>query len=264
MAKVLILLSDNISASKWIDVSPFFGEFENMADLTLTFTGLTDETVAALQEGEEFVIEIKRKNSRAPRAEKVDPAPEITALGLSGRTHNALVNRAGITTKSALTALTYDDLENIRGLGAKGISEIISKLSSLGLALSLSAPGPEDEDEFDGDPDEPYTIAMSVNHKDEDAKEQLINVYCDAWSCAEGEAEREWNLVLDDHMKKKITRETVETFAKSMPMTDEQREELYSMGVTKEELDSMSMKRFSYRSNKMSVIDYEEVREDLE
>ena len=243
-----------------------------MADLTLTFTGLTDETVAALQEGEEFVIEIKRKSStttRAPRTEKVDPAPEITALGLSGRTHNALVNRAGITTKSALTALTYDDLENIRGLGAKGISEIISKLASLGLALSLSSPGPEDEDEdededFEGDPDEPYTIAMSVNHKDENAKDKLIEIYCDAWSCAEGEAEREWNLVLDDHMKKKITRETVETFAKSMPMTDEQREELYSMGVTKDELDSMSMKRFSYRSNKMSVIDYEEIREDLE
>lgn len=105
---------------------------------------------------------------------------------------------------------------------------------------------------------------MSVNHKDENAKDKLIEIYCDAWSCAEGEAEREWNLVLDDHMKKKITRETVETFAKSMPMTDEQREELYSMGVTKDELDSMSMKRFSYRSNKMSVIDYEEIREDLE
>lgn len=65
----------------------------------------------------------------------------LEILGLSARTYNALTKALGrnkrIQTVGELLKMNYDDLKNIRGLGSKGISEILVALHAIGLKFDF-------------------------------------------------------------------------------------------------------------------------------
>ncbi|HEU5114629.1 MAG TPA: DNA-directed RNA polymerase subunit alpha [Candidatus Paceibacterota bacterium] len=88
---------------------------------------------------EEPVVEAKEEKSEAPAGEKKELDTEflktrIETLGLSQRTTNALAN-ANIRTVGGLVRKKEEDVENIEGLGPKGIQEIKKALSEFGITL---------------------------------------------------------------------------------------------------------------------------------
>lgn len=89
---------------------------------------------------EEEVVEVKEEASAAPaKGEKKELDTEflktrIETLGLSQRTTNAL-DGANIRTVGGLVRKKEADIENIEGLGPKGIQEIKKALSEFGITL---------------------------------------------------------------------------------------------------------------------------------
>lgn len=64
----------------------------------------------------------------------------LEILGLSTRTYNALIRGLGnkrIQTVGDLLQMSYDDLKHARGLGSKGISEILVALHAIGLKFDF-------------------------------------------------------------------------------------------------------------------------------
>ena len=59
---------------------------------------------------------------------------KIEELGLSARVTNALT-RAGIRSVAGLARKSEDDLTEVEGMGAKGITEIKDALSKIGFSL---------------------------------------------------------------------------------------------------------------------------------
>jgi DNA-directed RNA polymerase subunit alpha len=88
----------------------------------LTIFGATPaEMEAAIERDDEVAV--------SPRDFNIDE------VNLSVRTTNALLNN-GIKKVSDLLALEPDQLKELKGLGAKALDEIVSKLEDLGLSLS--------------------------------------------------------------------------------------------------------------------------------
>lgn len=89
------------------------------------------------EDDEEYDI-LKKDLERAEREEKIEEEDflktKIEDLDLSVRTIKALTS-ASVKTVSGLTRKKEEDLENIEGLGEKGIQEIKRALSNFGLTL---------------------------------------------------------------------------------------------------------------------------------
>lgn len=88
---------------------------------------------------EEVVVEKSAPEGDEPEGEKKELDTEflktrIETLGLSQRTSNALAN-ANIRTVGGLVRKKEIDIENIEGLGPKGIQEIRKALSEFGITL---------------------------------------------------------------------------------------------------------------------------------
>ncbi|MDE2116851.1 MAG: DNA-directed RNA polymerase subunit alpha [Patescibacteria group bacterium] len=88
---------------------------------------------------EEPAVEEKADKTSAPSADKKELDTEflktrIETLGLSQRTTNALSN-ANIRTVGGLVRKKEEDIENVEGLGPKGIQEIKKALSEFGVTL---------------------------------------------------------------------------------------------------------------------------------
>ncbi len=96
------------------------------------------KAIVGFKEEEPVVVETKT-SSDEPEGEKKELDTEflktrIETLGLSQRTSNALAN-ANIRTVGGLVRKKEVDIENVEGLGPKGIQEIRKALSEFGITL---------------------------------------------------------------------------------------------------------------------------------
>lgn len=96
------------------------------------------KAIVGFKEEEPVVVETKAA-SEEPATEKKELDTEflktrIETLGLSQRTSNALAN-ANIRTVGGLVRKKEIDIENVEGLGPKGIQEIKKALSEFGITL---------------------------------------------------------------------------------------------------------------------------------
>lgn len=126
------------------------GQITNFDKLTLTME--TDGTISgreALDVASQILVDhfsllltnkIAKEEEVAPEeveagslASEAEPAPEgdLGLLELSSRAANAL-EKAGITTVERLKKMTREDLENLEGLGAKSIEEILKAVEKHG------------------------------------------------------------------------------------------------------------------------------------
>lgn len=74
-------------------------------------------------------VELKMEETPATSAEPA-PAGDLETLGLSKRAYNALMKN-NVTTVETLKKLSREDLQNMEGLGAKSIDEIMKLTESL-------------------------------------------------------------------------------------------------------------------------------------
>lgn len=95
------------------------------------------KAVVGFAEKEEKVAVVKEKSEEVSAGEEVSTEflkTRVEDLGLSARVQNALMN-ANIRTAGGLARKKEKDLEDIEGLGAKGIQEIRKVLGEYGITL---------------------------------------------------------------------------------------------------------------------------------
>lgn len=117
-----------------------WGELEEAADQLLAAASEAEELVKETDLSSLFSSE-KEERERM-RAKILEISIEDLALGYLS--YNPL-KRHGIKTVEDLIEKKESDLKKVRGLGIKGVQEVIDKLTLLGLSLKSDAEGPEEE-----------------------------------------------------------------------------------------------------------------------
>ncbi|MFA6095479.1 MAG: DNA-directed RNA polymerase subunit alpha [Candidatus Paceibacterota bacterium] len=115
-------------------------------DGTMTPHEALEKSIATMINQLKAIVGFKEEEPEAPKAEAKADAPakkeldteflktRIETLGLSQRTTNAL-SSANIRTVGGLVRKKEEDIENIEGLGPKGIQEIRKALAEFGVTL---------------------------------------------------------------------------------------------------------------------------------